>query len=226
MINFLKGELQGWKKGEVFWLLFSTLVILAVSIYCKDSLISIFGALTGIWYTIFAGKGKRSAFLFGIINVFLYSYISFKVHYYGEVMLNALYFLPMHFIGFILWSKHINKETAEVEKKSMCLKHKLFMYIATAAGVFMYGSILKQLGGNLPYIDSLSTVVSVVAQVLAVKRLTEQWSLWTIVNGVTVIMWIASFINTGTGIAMIAMWAVYLITGIIMLERWNKEVNN
>ncbi len=83
--------------------------------------------------------------------------------------------------------------------------------------------ILKMLGGNLPYIDSMSTVVSIVAQILSIKRLTEQWILWIVVDVVTVFMWAVNFMQGGETIATLAMWSVYLVNAFIMFFRWYKE---
>ena len=79
------------------------------------------------------------------------------------------------------------------------------------------------MGGNLPFVDSMSTVISVVAQILATKRLVEQWVLWIVVDIVTVFMWAVNFINGGETISTLAMWSIYLINAFIMFARWNKE---
>ena len=79
------------------------------------------------------------------------------------------------------------------------------------------------MGGNLPFVDSMSTVVSVVAQILCIKRYVEQWVLWIVVDIVTVIMWIAAFFIGGESVATLLMWSVYLINAIIMFIKWSKE---
>ena len=99
----------------------------------------------------------------------------------------------------------------------------MLVYAATAAAIGAYGFVLQLMGGKLPYIDSMSTVVSVVAQVLSIKRLTEQWVLWIVVDVVTVIMWLVNFLQGGETLATLAMWSVYLINAIIMFIKWNRE---
>mgnify|MGYP002239765616 CR=1 FL=1 len=54
--------------------------------------------------------------------------------------------------------------------------------------------ILKWMGGNLPFMDSLTTVVSVVASFLYLLRFSEQWAMWAIVNALSIVMWIMVFI--------------------------------
>lgn len=85
------------------------------------------------------------------------------------------------------------------------------------------GLLLSRLGGNLPYVDSTSTVLSVVAQILCVRRYREQWLLWIVVNVVTVIMWIFAFWNGGESVAALLMWSIYLINAVIMYQKWSKE---
>lgn len=214
---------SGWKPLELIWLLIASSIILAVSIYWKDNWIGITSALTGVWCVIFTGKGKRSSFVFGMINVLCYIYIALKAKFYGEVMLNTLYYIPMNVVGWIAWTKHINTDTGEVKKEKLSLKWSSALYLATFIGIVIYGYILKLLGGNLPYIDSMSTVVAIIAQILSVKRLTEQWILWIVVNIVSVIMWGISFAQGGDNIATLAMWSVYLVNAVIMYIKWYKE---
>ena len=133
--ELLKNELKGWKLAEVLWLLVACLVILALSIYWQDTFMGIVSALTGVACVICTGKGKLSAYLFGLINCVLYAIISYKAKLYGETMLNALYYVPMQFIGFYIWGKNMNKETNEVNKIHMtnkvriCLQMRKFVAI-------------------------------------------------------------------------------------------------
>lgn len=214
---------SGWKPLELIWLFIASSIILAVSIYWGDNWVGITSALTGVWCVIFTGKGKRSSFVFGMVNVICYIYIALKAEFYGEVMLNTLYYIPMNVVGWIAWTKHINNNTGEVKKEKLSLKHSSVLYLVTLIGIAVYGYILKLMGGNLPYIDSMSTVVAIVAQILSVKRLTEQWILWIIVNIVSVIMWGISFAQGGDNIATLAMWSVYLVNAVAMYIKWYKE---
>ncbi len=221
--RYVKSELTGWKGLDLLWLAVATSVILGVSIYGKDTWISLLSAVTGVWCVILTGKGKRSSFIFGLLNVIFYAIVSFQAKYYGEVMLNAIYYLPMNFVGWFAWKKHMNDDTGEVVKERLNVKKSVIVYALTAAGIFGYGVVLKALGGNLPYIDSMSTVISVVAQVLSIKRLMEQWVLWIVVDVVTVVMWAVHFAQGGETLATLAMWSVYLVNAVIMFIRWYKE---
>lgn len=222
--KFIKTELSGWKPLEIVWLTLATVVITALSVYWKDNAVGIISALTGIWCVILTGKGKVSNFLFGFVNVILYAYISFKAKYYGEVMLNLIYYLPCSVAGLFLWGKNVDEESGEVTKKSLGLRGSLIAYPLTAAGVVVYGFILKAMGGTLPFIDSISTVLSVAAQILCLKRFAEQWILWIIIDAVTVGMWLYNYMNGGESIATLLMWTVYLLNAVFMYIKWKRDV--
>ena len=221
--TYLKSELSGWKLPEVIWLGVATAVILGLSIYWKDNWVSLVAGLTGVWCVILTGKGKRSSFLIGLVNTVLYAWIAFGAKYYGEVMLNLLYYVPAGVVGWFVWKKHMNEETGEVVKTRLNLKNSVFVYGLTAVAIFLYGLVLRALGGSLPFIDSMSTVVSITAQILSIKRLAEQWILWIVVDMVTVVMWAVNFAKGGETIATLAMWSIYLLNAIFMHIKWHRE---
>lgn len=222
--RFIESEIKGWSKFDIIWLSICTIVILGLSVYWRDSIIDIISAITGVWYVILTGKGKRSSFIFGVLNILTYSYVAYQVKYYGEVMLNMLYYLPMNFVGWFVWKKYMDNETGEVIKRSLSKKKSIIIYGATLVGIFVYGLILDKMGGKLPYIDSISTVISVTAQILSIWRLKEQWILWIVVNSVTIFMWGVNFSHGRENVSMLLMWGMYLLNAIIMYVSWNKDV--
>ena len=221
--KFVADELSNWRPWEVGWLLLACVVITGLSVYWQDSLIGIISATTGVACVVCTGKGKLSAYIFGTVNVVLYAIIAFNARSYGEVMLNALYYFPMEFYGFYIWSKHMNQETHEVQKRWMQPKGRYLVTVAVIAGTVGYGFVLKALGGALPFVDALSTVVSVVAMLVSVKMHVEQWILWIVVDVVTVIMWGVAFAQGSESIATLLMWIVYLGNAVMMYLKWARE---
>ena len=98
MKQLIKNELTGWKTIEVAWLVIACTVIAGLSIYWGDTIMGIISAITGVACVVCTGKGKLSAYLFGLINCVLYAIISYNAKLYGETLLNALYYVPMQFI--------------------------------------------------------------------------------------------------------------------------------
>lgn len=174
-------------------------------------------AISGIFCVVLCAKGRKSQYIWGLLNIIGYIIIAFINKYYGEVMLNAIYYLPSQFIGYYLWNKHQNKETNDVEGKKLNLKSSVILLIGCALSIIGYKNILDLLGGSSTLLDSMSTVISVIANSLMLLRYREQWLLWIIVDIVTVIMWLlmGDFI-------MVTMWAVYLINAFYGYYNWSK----
>ena len=200
MKNFIKNELQNWKAVEAIWIIIASGIILSLSIYWKENIIGIVSSISGILCVILTGKGKLS------------SYIVF-------------YYIPMNIVGFVLWSRNINNESKEVIKTKLDNKYKIIIFALSFISIFIYGLILKKLGGSLPFVDSASTVFAVTAQILCIKRCTEQWIMWILVNILNISIWYINFSSGGDNIATLLMWSVYLINAIFMFIKWYREAN-
>lgn len=220
MIEMFKNEFRGWKFIEVLWLTIATLTILGLSIYWHETPIGIISAVTGVICVVLTGKGKLSCYAFGVINCIAYAYMAYHAKFYGDFIENAFYYLPMQFVGFMAWKKHMSKESSEVIAERMTNKTRLIYLIGIITGTYVYGQFLIKLGGNLPYLDAVTNVMSVVAMILTVKRYAEQWFLWIIIDIITVAMWYTAFVQNQESIATLVMWMVYLINAIIMFVRW------
>ena len=173
-------------------------------------------AISGIFCVVLCAKGKKSQYIWGLLNVFGYVIIAWINKYYGEVMLNALYYLPSQFIGYYLWNKHTDKEN-NLEGKKLSLKQSIIFLLLITIGIFGYKLVLDMLGGAGTLLDSASTVTSVVANALMMMRYREQWLLWIIIDAITVVMWlmVGDFI-------MVTMWAVYLVNAFYGYYNWTK----
>ncbi|MFO7828201.1 MAG: nicotinamide riboside transporter PnuC [Bacteroidales bacterium] len=226
-MNRILKYFEDWDLYEKLWLSLFTLIILVLSVYWRDHVIGILASLTGIWCVVLVAKGKIINFYFGIINVLAYAYVAYIQQYYGEVMLNMFYFFPMQFVGLYMWKKRrVSKETDDVKIKYMTNRQRLIWLLITFFATFAYGYVLKSLGGNLPFFDSASTVMSVIAMMLMVFVFVEQWILWILVDVVTIIMWITVLSKGGNDIAVLVMWVAYLVNAVYGLINWIKLAKN
>lgn len=223
--NFFRNELSGWKKWEIAWMTFCTVSIVVLSLIMKDNWLGIISALTGTWYALWAGKGKMSCYFFGIVNSFGYGLISYKYQLFGEVMLNWGYYFPMMFVGLFFWKKHLDTKQ-EIYKTRLDLKGRFILAVCSIVGIIFYAALLKVIGGRAPGLDSLTTVLSIAAMIMTVKRCVEQWFLWTVVNVASIIMWLRVFMQEGGAVASLLMWCIALANGIIFYVQWSKEVKN
>lgn len=221
--EFLKRELVGWKKWEVLWFLIATIGIFIVNIVLGEDLLSLIAAVTGIICVVLAGKGKLSAYIFGVIHIVSFALFLFSAKYYGMLMLNIFYYLPMQFYGYYVWQKNMNPITHEVYKKNMTLKQNIILLVSVFVLTILYGMFLNYLNGNMPFVDALSTIISIVALYVSIKMYTEQWLLWIIVNAINIILWIHALVIDVGSVAILIMTLIYFVNSVLMYLKWKNE---
>ena len=180
-------------------------------------LLSSTAAICGIFCVVLCAAGKKSQYYWGFVNIAAYIVVAWISKYYGEVMLNALYYLPTQFIGMYFWKKHYNENKNTVKSKKMPIWVMLIFLLVSVICIGLYKMFLTYLGGNAVWLDSMSMVFSLIANALMVLRYREQWVLWIIVDIITVAMWVIA----GDWI-MTTMWAVYLLNAFYGLIIWSK----
>lgn len=224
MFEFTKKELSGWGKYERIIFPLEILLIILISIYMNDNKVALVSAVCGICYTILAGKGKISCYIFGLAGTFCYSFISFKNALYGNLALYALYYFPMQVAGIFKWKKHLKSDTQEIEKTKLSPKERVVYALIAVFGSVILAFVLWKLNDQNPIIDAITSVFSIIGLILTVKRCIEQWYIWFVVNGLSMIMWIQAYLNGSNCFATILMWATYFVLSIYFLHTWNKEM--
>lgn len=186
--------------------------------------------IAGVLCVVLVAKGSIWNYLFGIVNVSMYAYISYKAALYGDAALNALYYVPMQFIGWWQWRKRGAAVSGEESPDGVQVKARRFnwaqramLFVACAAAVVAVGFVLRHFGDPQPFKDSTTTVLSIVAQALMALAFMEQWVLWIITNVVSVVMWTIC-VSRGEPHAsvMVIMWSFYLLNSINGLRVWMK----
>ena len=193
--------------------------------------VDILGSMTGIagvLCVVLVAKGSIWNYLFGLVNVSLYAWISFKTGLYGDAALNALYYVPMQFIGWWQWRKRGASPTrgedgqaSVVHARRMTPKQLVLLGTVCVAGIVLGAFVLEKLGDPQPWKDSVTTVLSIIAQFLMAMAFMEQWALWIITNVVSVIMWSVCVANGDPhSELMVIMWLFYLANSVNGFRVW------
>lgn len=186
-------------------------------------------SVAGVLCVVLVAKGSIWNYLFGIVNVSLYAYISYMASLYGDAALNAFYYVPMQFIGWWQWRKRgaaVSEADArgngvQVKARRFTTKQRLILAAGCLAAVVAGGFVLRYFGDPQPFKDSTTTVLSIVAQALMALAFMEQWVLWIITNVVSVVMWVIC-VSRGEAHAavMVIMWTFYLLNSINGFRVW------
>ena len=187
--------------------------------------------IAGVLCVVLVAKGNIWNYLFGRVNVSMYAYISYKASLYGDAALNALYYVPMQFIGWWQWRKRgaavseaeAGGAGAQVKARRFTWHQRAILALGCAAGVIAVGYVLKHFGDPQPFKDSATTVLSIVAQALMALAFMEQWALWIITNVISVVMWsICVARGEAHAAVMVIMWVFYLLNSLNGFRVWLK----
>lgn len=224
MKRFFVNELSGWSAGELIWMAFCLSAVTGLSLHWGDGALGISAALSGMMYTLLAGKGKISCYLFGIVNTPLYAYAAWRQCYYGDVALNVYYFLMM-FPGIAAWRRHQCPEKGKgVMKTRLDRRGRAVLAATVIIGSAVLWQLLVLVGGNRPLCDAFTNVLSVAAMILTVRRMVEQWMMWIAVDAIEVFMWWKVWAESGNSVALLLMWLLFLVNGIYLRRMWLKDM--
>ncbi len=185
--------------------------------------------IAGVLCVVLVAKGSIWNYLFGLVNVSMYAYISYTASLYGDAALNALYYLPMQFIGWWQWRKRgaavsqaeADGDGVQVKARRFAWSQRIMLAVGCTVAVLVGGIILRHVGDPQPFKDSTTTVLSIVAQALMALAFMEQWVLWIITNVVSVVMWVVCVMRGEAHAAvMVIMWVFYLLNSVNGLRVW------
>ena len=215
---------RNWHPLEVRWLVIAPIAAL-IACHCGNdcSVQSVLAAVLGVIFVILEAKGKWYCFFFGIVHCLLYGLISWDETLYGEAILKIGYAIPMHICGLFLWFRTTSRRTFEVIHRNLDGWGKFTVVFLIAVSTVILGDILKLWGDELPYIDAFTTVASVHGAWLMVNRYAEQWSLFIIINVVSILMWLYRYADDGQSMGMVIMWIIWTINSIYGWIKWNKS---
>ena len=192
-----------WTKLEKILLFGSIVLVSLVGIIFKSDLLTTICSIVGIVTALLLAKGKNLGQIFGLLIVALYSIVSFKNGYYGEVIIYLCIMLPMYIIGIISWFRHQNKDTNSVEVNRITIKEWIIVLFASIVCFIGIYFLLKAFNTNQLFISSLSVIDSLFAVYLGVRRSKYSFYFYVVNDLILILLWGIPVI-TGT-IILIAM---------------------
>jgi len=181
-------------------------------------------AVTGIINLVLCAKGNIWNYLFGIIYNAIYVYIAWKSRLYADSAIYLLYYLPMQFLGWAHWKKNQNQEDGAVNARHLDRKTALVLLALAAVLIPLFAWLLSRpfIADSQPWLDSVTTVVSILAMYMMVKAIAEQWYIWIVLDGVQVVKWAVATANGEEHAAlMLVMFAFFLANAVYGLIQWN-----
>lgn len=200
-------------------------------------ILSAFGALMGVVSTVLSANGIIWTFLFGLVDVVIYSFnLSQQTPLpISTLLLHVCYFIPMEFIGFFKWRKRGASGKSQVRARHLDGKGwrlSALLFVAVFALSFALSYFTSGRGGSgesaamsKVALDAVMTTSNIVALVLMSMAYMEQWYLWTLVNISSVIFWTITLVNQpneAASVVYLVKYVFYFINGLNGIRIWSK----
>lgn len=214
---------KGWNKFEKILLFTSIILVLLVGIIFKSEVLTTICSIVGIITALLLAKGKNLGQILGLLIVALYSIVSFKNKYYGEVIIYLCIMLPMYIIGIISWLKHQNKETNSVEVNSIKVKEWIIVSIASIITFIAIYFLLKAFNTSQLLISSLSVIDSLFAIYLGIRRSKYSFYFYIVNDLVLIVLWGIPVVRGSLILLpMVFNPTINLINDIYGIHNWKK----
>ena len=182
------------------------------------TIINFISAVCGIFCVFFCAKANISNFVFATVNTIVYAVYLYYHKIFGTFALEVLFYLPINFISWYIWSKHRDKELVEKTKaKKLSLKKNIVITSIIIMGAVIYHYVLVRIGGNVAWLDAFTLSIGIIAVILEMLRYKEQYVWWIITDVIAVAMYIIHF-----DAVYLTKKSIYLIMAIIGLINWHK----
>ena len=168
----------------------------------------------GVVQGFLAMLNKRSNWIFYILEMLFLIVFSLINHLYGDVVNNNIY-LVMGVVGFIIWNKN-----NEANKITVCSKRERIVYVLIMLmGPVVVTLLLKRTDDPLPFLDSFTTVSSLVATYYMMKRKIDTWVIWFVND---IFYAIEYFILPNQALYLFALNVVWTFMAVASFINWYK----
>ena len=206
------------KRRNVIFLALFTIVSLAILVSSWRQVIPFtltedLGFITGalsVWLTVVENIWN---FPIGIANDVFFFVLFWQAGLFADMGLQVIYVL-LGLQGWYLWLRGGKDKTAlEVSSVSLLeLLILLFITIAATTGLAFY---LQTVQDSAPFLDALTTVVSLVAQYMLNKKFLENWYFWILADLIYIPLYVYGRLFL-TGIV----YVVFLVMCLFGVRAW------
>ena len=178
--------------------------------------IEIVAAIFGVVSVFLSVRQNIWSWPTAIVNVGLYIVVFFNSKLYGDTGLQVVYVI-VNVYGWYHWL-YGGKNHTELLVSRTSLKLGALLVTLGAVGTAILGTVLaRKTDAALPYVDSLTTSTSLIAQWMMTRKLLETWIIWVAVDVIYIGMYIFKHLYPTAGLYLI--WLILSAMGYVEWRR-------
>ena len=183
--------------------------------------LQIIGVALGLLYLYFEYKANIWLWVIGLIMPIVHGTLYFRQGLYADFSME-LYYILAGIYGLIAWRRGNKKSKSELKisyTPRVAWVAIVGVYVLLHATIYMLLATFTD--SNVPFWDSLTTSLSVVAYWLLSRKYVEQWLVWLAVDVITVGLYIYKDIPLTAGL-----YALYSALAIAGYMRWRRVIES
>jgi nicotinamide mononucleotide transporter len=177
------------------------------------SILETLAVIFSVIYVILATKENIWCWAAALISVGLYIYICYQAKLYAETGLQVFYFI-MAIYGYFSWSKN---DGALMISEWSTNKHFIIILSATLI-TFLLGFIFSiYTDAKMPIVDSFTTVFSVFATFMVVKKILSNWLYFIVIDVISIHLYYSRDLHLTS-----FLFLIYTLIAIFGFLKWNR----
>ena len=207
------------KKLNVLHLAIATILAVAIGLLLKRTYhgdwFEFAGFITGVVGVYLVAVEHIINWPVGLVNVAVYGYVFYSSRLFADMSLQMFYFV-LGVQGWWMWARG-GANSLQLRITNIPMNWWAGIAAAIFAGTALYFPVIKHFNGAAPFLDSLLTVVSIIAQLLLNVKKIENWILWIVVDIVYIPLYISRDLYSTA-----FLYGVLLVLAICGLIGWAK----
>ena len=186
-------------------------------------ILQVAGVGLGLLYLWLEYKADIRLWIVGLIMPLVHGSLYFSQGLYADASMQV-YYVAAGLYGLFVWTK-ARKDTSKGEKTDTPIVHTPISRILPLVGVYaaahvaIYFFLTELTDSRVPFWDSLTTSLSIVAMWMLSRKYVEQWLIWLVVDLVTVGLYFYKDIPLTAGL-----YLVYSSLAVAGYLRWMKQI--
>jgi len=178
-------------------------------------------AITALIYVVLAAREQAWCWFWGIISCSLWAYASFAFYDLYLDALLQLFYVAMGFIGLYQW-KYGGQAGQGLPVSRLSARQHLYILAGGTVATLLFGYFFDEYTpAAATYWDAFTTVFSVIATLILVRKVLDNWAYWI----VTDLVYVGLYFSRGAYLFSLVM-LVYIVIAAFALVSWAKQYHS